>query len=214
VTGFRYGLSMTVALGPAGKALQAVPVGSFVHTSALPGSADAAASAVKRARERGELIRIRKGLYFKGAKTRYGMTRPPAEAVVTEVLGKTGVGPAGFSAARAFGLTTQLPAKPAVAVTGRRVPTGLPVKVTTRSNPARASLRPLEIAALELLRGDWQGTVDDGWPALVTALGEAVTSRKLRWNKLSEAAEHEHSPALRIALARLRDDLRTSGVLA
>ncbi|WP_305091849.1 hypothetical protein [Prescottella sp. R16] len=205
---------MTVAVGPAGKALQAVPVGSFVHTRKLPGSADAAASAVKRARARGELIRIRKGLYFKGVKTRYGMTRPTADAVVTEVLGTAGVGPTGFSAARAFGLTTQVPAQPAIAVTGRRVPAGLPVRVTTRSNPARASLRPLEIAALELLRGDWKTTVDEGWEALVSALGAATASRKLRWNKLVAAAEHEHSSALREALARLQDGLRASGVVA
>ncbi|MBF6215809.1 hypothetical protein IU487_32950 [Nocardia puris] len=204
---------MTVALGAAGKALQAAPVGSFVHTKDLPGSPAAAASAVKRARQRGELVRIRKGLYFKGVKTRYGMTRPPAEAIAAEVLGRTGVGPTGFSAARAFGLTTQVPAKPAMAVTGRSVPTGLPVRVNTRSNLARTSLRPLEIAALELLRGDWEITVDDGWPALVSAVGQAMGSGKLRWNKLVAAAEREHSSALRETMARLRDDLRASGII-
>lgn len=205
---------MTIALGTAGKVLQAAPVGTFVHTKNLPGSSAAAASAVKRAHQRGELIRIRKGLYFKGTKTRYGMTRPPAEAVVVEVLGKTGVGPTGYSAARAFGLTTQVPATPAMAITGHRAPTGLPVKVTTRSNTARAVLRPLEIAALELLRGDWETTVDGGWPALVSAVGESVASRKLRWNKLVTAAKREHSPAMRETLTRLQDDLRASGVLA
>ena len=205
---------MTVALGTAGKALQAAPVGTFVHTKDLPGSSAAATSAIKRAHQRGELIRIRKGLYFKGTKTRYGMTRPSADAIAAEVLGKTGVGATGFSAARAFGLTTQVPARPAVAVTGRRVPAGLPVKVTTRSNPARASLRPLEIAALELLRGDWETTVDDGWPALVSALAEAVASHTLRWNKLAVAAKGEHSAAVREALARLQNDLQISGILA
>ncbi|GGK54873.1 hypothetical protein GCM10011591_28440 [Nocardia camponoti] len=200
--------------GAATKAVKAVPAGSFVHTSHLPGSAAAAASAVKRAHKSGELVKVRRGLYFKGAKTRYGLTRPSAEAVALEVLGRAGVGPTGFSAARAFGLTTQVPARPALVVTGT-VPTSLTgVRVSKRNNLRRLALRPLEIAVLELLRGDWETTVDDGWSAMSTAVGNAVAGGKLRWRELSDAAKGERSPALRKNLIRLTEDLQASGMLA
>ena len=202
-------------MGDAGKALEAYPVGSFIHTNRLPGTAAAATSAVKRAHRRGDLLRVGKGVYFKGPKTRYGMARPPAAAIAREVLGDTGAGPTGFSAARAFGLTTQVPAQPSYVVTGRHVPTGLPgVKVSTRANPARATLKALEIAVLELLRGDWESTVDDGWTALVEAVGNAVASGRVRWRALTAAADNEKSPSLRRYLERLGTDLQASGILA
>ncbi|MBC7299527.1 DUF6088 family protein [Nocardia salmonicida] len=205
---------MRSAVGAAAKALESYPAGSFVHTSRLPGTTAAAASAIKRAHQRGELVPIRRGLYFKGVPTRYGLTRPTAEAVAAEVLGKTGAGPTGFSAARALGLTTQVPAKPTMVVTGA-VPTSIPgVEVSKRNNLRRATLRPLEIAVLELLRGDWETTVDEGWTALSAAVGKAVAAGKLRWRALSSAAEGERSPTLRDNLIRLGEDLRVSGMLA
>ncbi|WP_157101579.1 type IV toxin-antitoxin system AbiEi family antitoxin domain-containing protein [Nocardia shimofusensis] len=188
-------------------------MGGFVHTNRLPGSVDAAASAVKRAHQRGELVRIRRGLYYKGVRTRYGTTRPPAEAVAAEVLGD-GAGPTGYSAARVFGLTTQVPATPTMVVAGP-VPTSVPgVKVSKRNNSLRAMLAWPEIAALELLRGDWETTVDDGWTALSEALRSAIDEGKLRWDKLTAAAKREHSPALRANLRRLSEDLEASGMLA
>ncbi|WP_157225134.1 hypothetical protein [Nocardia thailandica] len=205
---------MSTAVGLAGKALETYPAGSFVHTNRLPGTTAAATSAIKRAHKRGDLVPIRRGLYFKGVRTRYGMTRPSPEAIAAEILGKTGAGPTGFSAARAFGLTTQVPAKPTMVVTGA-VPTSIPgVKISKRNNLRRAALRPLEIAVLELLRGDWETTVDGGWNAMSAAVGQALTAGKLRWSKLTAAAEGERSPALRDNLIRLSEDLRASGMLA
>ncbi|MGY1901240.1 DUF6088 family protein [Nocardia gipuzkoensis] len=199
---------MRAAVGDASRALAAAPVGSFVRTNRLPGTSAAATSAVKRACQRGELVRIRRGLYFKGAKSRYGMARPSAEAIAVEVLGTTGAGPTGFSAARAFGLTTQVPAEPAMVVTGL-VPSAVPgVKVSTRGNLRRLALTSLEIAALELLRGDWETTVDDGWSALAEAVGKAVDAGKLRWRELATAAEGERSPMLRENLRRLSEELQ------
>lgn len=63
----------------------------------LPGTSAAASAALLRARRAGEVVQIRKGLFFKGVKTRYGMTRPNAEAIALAVLGPTGVGPTGVS---------------------------------------------------------------------------------------------------------------------
>ncbi len=158
-------------------------------------------------------MRIRRGLYFKGAKTRYGTTRPSAEVIAVEVLGTIGVGPTGFSAARAFGLTTQVPAEPTMVVTGP-VPSAVPgVKVSKRSNLKRLALTSLEIATLELLRGDWETTVDEGWSALADAVGKAVAAGKLRWREVATAAEGERSPTLRENLRRLSEDLQLSDTL-
>lgn len=186
-----------------GKALARVPRGSFVRVSELPGTLAAKNSAVSRAHKAGELIAVRKGLYFKGVKTRYGMTRPSAEEIAAEVLGRTGVGPTGYSAARALGLTNQVPREPSLAVAGP-VPTSVPgVKIARRNNMNRRALRYTEIALLELLRGDWETTVDEGWPALVSAYREGSESRTLRPRALREAIATERSPRARMNFERL-----------
>ncbi len=135
------------------------------------------------------------------------MTRPSAELVAAEVLGSTGSGPTGFSAARVFGLTTQVPARPAMAVTGA-VPTSVPgVDLSRRNNLRRVTLSPLEIALLELLRGAWETTVDGGWSDLVDAVATAVENNRIRWSEVTYAAGGERSPASRANIARLEADL-------
>lgn len=192
-----------------GKTLDRVPAGTFVHVDKLPGSRAAASSAASRASKRGDLVAIRKGLYFKGAKTRYGMTRPSSEAVAVEVLGAVGVGPTGHSAARALGLTTQVPAKPSLTVAGP-VPISVPgVTVSKRNNMRRRELRYVEIALLELLRGDWESTVEGGWPALVSATAAAIREGKVRPGALAEALAAERSPTARTNFTRLTADLPT-----
>lgn len=187
-----------------GKALARIPRGSFVHVADLPGTAAAKSSAVSRAHRAGELLPIRKGLYYKGVKTRYGMTKPSSEEVASEVLGKTGVGPSGYTAARALGLTTQLPSQPSFTVAGP-VPTSLNgFKVSRRNNMRRRELRYTEIALLELLRGDWETTVDGGWPALVSAYHSAVRSRSIRPEAICDAMPDEHSPAARTNFEQLK----------
>ncbi len=185
-----------------GRALDALPAGSFVHVDSLPGTSAAASSAVKRARERGDLVRIRKGLLFKGVKTRYGMTKPSPEAVAREVLGK-GAGPTGYSAARSLGLTTQLPAKPSIAVAGP-LPTGMDgVELTRRNNMARRSLQWTEIGLLELLRGEWETTVEGGWPALVRGVSKAIADGSIRMEEVRKAMRSEHNAKARTNLLRL-----------
>jgi len=162
---------------------------------------------VSRARKAGALLPIRNGLYFKGVKTRYGMTRPSSEDVAVQVLGSTGVGPTGVSAARALGLTTQVPTRPAFTIAGT-VPTSVPgVSVSKRNNMRRRNLRYAEIALIELLRGDWERTVDDGWPALVSAVGTAVRGSEINMASVSDAIQGERSPAARQNYERLAADL-------
>ncbi len=94
------------------------------------------------------------------------------------------------------------------------VPSAVPVvKVSKRGSLGRLALTSLEIAALELLRGDWESTVEDGWSALAGAVGKAVAAGKLRWREVAIAAGGERSPTLRESLRRLSEDLRVSGML-
>ena len=196
----------SVLLSP-GKHLEGMPAGSFVHVDTLPGSRAAASSAASRAHKRGELIPIRKGLYWKGARTRYGMTRPSPEAAAVEILGRTGVGPTGHTAARALGLTTQLPATPALTIAGP-LPTSVPgVRVSRRNNMRRRELSYTEIALLELLRGSWESVVEGGWAALVTAAAAAAERGTVRLDQFASAVTGEHSPTARDNFARLAHDV-------
>jgi len=187
----------TAAAATPSRALAKIPRGSFVRVADLPGTLAAKSSAVCRAHKAGDLVAIRKGLYFKGTKTRYGMTTPTAEEVAKEVLGTTGVGPTGYTAARALGLTTQIPREPALTIAGP-APTSLSgVKVSRRNNMRRRDLRYTEIALLELLRGDWETTVDGGWPALVAAYRAGIGSGAIRPRALRAAIATERSPRAR-----------------
>jgi Family of unknown function (DUF6088) len=196
-----------------GKALAKVPSGSFVRPNDLPGTPGARSSALSRARKAGDLLPIRKGLYFKGAKTRYGMTRPSSGEIAAEVFRQEdGVGPTGVSAARELGLTTQIPARTTFTIAGP-VPTSVPgVEISKRNNMRRRALKSAEIALLELLRGDWETTVDGGWPALVSASEAAVRSRKIRPKPVREAVKNE-PPTARVNYGRLVADLRNRGLL-
>jgi Family of unknown function (DUF6088) len=206
-----YVMSTAEMVSP-GKALEKIPSGSFVRPDDLPGTPSARSSALSRAQKAGVVLPIRKGLYFKGVRTRYGMTRPSSEEVAAQVLGTDeGVGPTGVSAARTFGLTTQVPARPTLTVAGP-VPTSVPgVRISKRNNMRRRHLKYTEIALLELLRGDWKTTVDGGWPALVAASEAAVRNRTIRPNEVRQVVDNE-PPAARANYGRLVADLHGRGL--
>jgi hypothetical protein len=202
-----------VVMGSPGAVLAEVPVGTFVRVEDLPGSRAAASCAVSRAHKAGDLVPVVKGLYFKGAKSRYGMTRPTAEQIAHQVLGPVGAGPVGVSAARTFGLTTQIPAEPTFSIAGP-VPTVRGVKVSKRNNMRRRDLGWTEVALLELLRGDWEVTVDDGWDALVAAAFDAIRDGRVRLSRVGDAIDGERSPAARTHFNHLIEDLSGRGVAA
>jgi hypothetical protein len=192
----------TTTVSP-GRYLKTVPVGSFVRVEDLPGSRQAAASAASRAAARGDLLALRKGLYFKGVRTRYGMTAPGPIDVALMVLGTDGVGPAGHSAARVFGLTTQVPARPELAVAGP-LPTRLPgVVLRRRNNMARRDLSFREIALLEVLR-DWEHLSERP----MTALAREVKSGAVDLDRVERALRTERVPAAR---GRFGELVRTLG---
>lgn len=185
--------------------IRSAPVRSFVHVNRLPGTATAARQAASRAARNGELLPVRRGLYYRGAKTRYGMTRPRAEEVAREVLGEAGSGPAGYSAAREWGVTTQVPSSFHVATLWPTDPIS-GVTQHARRNKERAKLNAKEIALLELLRGP-DVYVESGWDALVDRVRDALRAREVREAALRAAVLGERNAAVRESFGKLVTDL-------
>ncbi|GAA2173518.1 hypothetical protein GCM10009784_08140 [Arthrobacter parietis] len=174
--------------------LETIPVKSYVRARDLPGSPEASRAALSRAAKDGKVVKAARGLYFKGPKTRFGMARPNTLDTALEVLGKEGIGPCGFSAARAFGLTTQVPAKVELAISGP-APEGLDgVKLHTRNNPARRKLSYLDIALLEVLREP--AVIESGWTAFVSAAKRSVKEKRIHPDLIAAAVPRE-SPDVR-----------------
>ena len=189
----------------ASAAIRALPPRSFVRLDALPGTDLARRKAVSRAVGTGDLVKARHGLYYRGVKTRYGMTGPSTVEVAFEALGRKGVGPAGFSAAREWSLTTQVP--PALHLASLKPAKDLPgVTLTVRSNLDRVGLTYKEIALIELLR-DPEVYVEHGWAALVKAVAAADATREVRIGQALAAAAGERDVATRANATRLRDEL-------
>ncbi len=186
--------------------LRELPERTFVRNSELPGSNAARRNALSHAAADGDLIRVRNGLYYKGAKSRFGMTRPSSRDVAREVLGSEGVGPAGFSAARHLGLTTQVPAEMHLSFWGP-IPDGIDgVRIHKRNNARRRYLNESEIALLEVLR-DPQTLVESGWDALLAVARREFSSGGMRWATLLESIDGEAPVATRTNFARLRAEL-------
>ena len=186
-------------------AIRSAPECTFVRVSALPGRPETARQAASRAARAGELVPVRRGLYYRGKMTRYGMTPPRIEEVVREVLGSRGVGPTGYSAARAWGVTTQVPAKYEVATLHPSSPI-VNVKQVHRSNLARIDLNELEIALLELLR-DPDIYVEAGWSNLVERVRQASEAGEVRLAAMAAAVPGERNVSIRTNFQRLSTDL-------
>jgi len=181
--------------------IRETPEKSFVHVDRLPGSSTAARKAASRAVKEGLLLPVRRGLYYRGRRTRYGITAPRPDEVARVVLGTRGVGPAGYSAARAWGVTTQVPPVWHVA-TLRTVDPIEGVAQHERRNLARADLNEKEIALLELLRSP-EIYVEAGWDTLVDRFRAALANREVDLEKLRAAAPGEYNRAVRDNFARL-----------
>lgn len=177
------------------------PERSFVHVDRLPGSSTAARKAASRAVKDGLLLPVRRGLYYRGRRTRYGVTAPRADEVARAVLGTRGIGPAGYSAARTWGVTTQIPPVWHVA-TLRTVDPIEGVAQHERRNLARADLNEKEIALLELLRSP-EVYVEAGWGALVDKVRAALRAGEVSADRLREAVPGEYNRAVRDNFARL-----------
>ncbi|HEY5178505.1 MAG TPA: hypothetical protein VIJ07_01800 [Dermatophilaceae bacterium] len=194
--------------------VESAPVGSFVHTFDLVeslGSRVAVEAALHRlSRSDVPLVPVRRGLYFKGKSTRFGRTRPDPLRVGYEIAhtrGYTsGVGPVGYSAARALGLTTQVPARHEIAVPGRAPADLTGVHFTSRSGVGRAGLRPLEVAVLEILR-EWPRYAEGTWATFCARVGDLAARGEVDPVSIHRAARLERHLGARTHADRLLADI-------
>ena len=155
----------------------------------------------------GELRRIRRGLYWRGRRTAFGMSRPSNADILEQVTGLTyGIGPSGYSAALALGLSTQVPRDETFALP-IRTPTGLPDGMKVVSRAARrgrldAKLRPQEVAWLEIA-GSWRDHVNDPAEA-ERRFRAAINAESIRPDRIATAARTEPPEVKRTITALLR----------
>jgi hypothetical protein len=146
-------------------------------------------SALSRIAAEGALVRVRKGLYWRGKQTRFGMIRPSVLDVAL-AIGGTGSGPSGVAAARMLGLTTQVPATVEVAVPGKSPEPLTGVRFRSRPFTRRErKLRPIEVAVLELLRDPHAAEAD--WAQVTCRIRELIADGTVRPTVLGAAAAEE-----------------------
>jgi len=150
---------------------------------------------LSRLASRDELIRVRRGLYWRGPRSLLGMTPPATSQVLTYLLKGMSYGPSSYSAANVLGLTSQVPARTVIAVSGRppRDLNSLAVRFAERGGKRglnRQRLNANEIAVLEVLES-WDDLVeidaDDAWRRLQSL----IDSGSVRADALAAAARTE-----------------------
>lgn len=163
--------------------------GTFFRRRDFEGTDRAVESALSRLVAEGELVRVRRGLYWRGKTTRFGMTHPSVLETAVAV-GGPGTGPAGVAAAQLLGLTTQVPATVEVAVPGK-VPD--PMRgVRFRSRPysrRERRLTPVEVAVLEVLRDPHAAEVP--WSRVEERIRELLADGTVRAQVLDAEATSE-----------------------
>ena len=172
------------------------PERSFLSPADVQGTRHAVECELSRLATAGDIIRVRKGLYWKGPMTAIGMPLPRPYEVGLAVAGP-GSGPASLSAAAHLGLTTQVPSVETIAVPGR-VPTeprGL--RFLSRSIERRIrALRPTEIAVIEVLR-DGPDQLEAPWRAFADTVERLADDAEIRPALITEEVDHERHVAAR-----------------
>jgi len=155
----------------------------------------------------GEVVRVRKGLYWKGPSTRLGMPLPRAYDIALEVAGP-GAGPAELSAAHVLGLTTQVPAVEVVAVPGRCPAPVDGVRFVSRSIERRlAALRPPEVAVLEVVR-QGPAVVEASWTKVRRCVSKLAEQGEVRIAMIAERVAIEHHVGARERWSVIAESLR------
>lgn len=165
----------------------------FWQPSDFPLAASTAHHLLGELDDRGELRRIRRGLYWRGLKTPLGMAPPPPERLIETLAPGPGVGPAGLSAANLLRLSTQVPRRALVAIP-ERAPSDAGsvtfVARAARTGRAAAGLTRTEVAALEVL-DDWETVLEVTPGEAANRLSELLRSGALRAERLAQAAATE-----------------------
>lgn len=164
--------------------------GSFLRRKDFSGSDRAVESELSRLVLDGKLVRVRRGIYYRGKPTRFGMTRPSLLEAAIAVAGP-GSGPAGVAAAHLLGFTTQLPGTVEVATPGK-VPEPMPgVRFRLRPFGRRERrLTPAEVAVIEVLRdpGAAEASDDD----IRVRVRKLVETGMIRASLVADEITEEH----------------------
>lgn len=151
----------------------------------------------------GELRRLRRGVYWHGRMTPFGMSLPPEIAAVRAIAGTIASGPAGASAAFELGLSTQAPAVLTVAAPRRLAPSRSSayrfVSRAARIARSTAKLGATEVALLEVLE-TWNRDVELKPEHARAVIARLIANKAINLSRLTRGAVDE--PA--IVRARLR----------
>lgn len=175
------------------------------------GSPSAVNNELRRLVAQGELKRVRRGVYWRGKKSRFGMGRAPQGEALRKVIGnKEAIGATGWHASNLLGLSTQVPPVEMLAVTHRR-PKGLDgVKVVSRAartGRRDARLTSIEVTLLEALEG-WDRYVEAKSAIAMDRFVELLDRDDVRVERLVQASPTE-PPVVR---ERLRAVLEHGGL--
>ncbi|MCP4960206.1 MAG: hypothetical protein GY925_13175 [Actinomycetia bacterium] len=183
--------------------VEGAPLRSFIEPTDLPGSRRAVECELSRLVAKGDIARVRKGLYWKGPQTPVGMPLPRAFEVGMAIAG-AGAGPAGMSAAAFLGLTTQVPAVETIAVAGRVPTPPAGIRFVSRSIERRfLDLWDTEIAVLEVLR-DGPTRIESPWTDFAAVLRDLERDGQIRPRLITEQLTHERHVAARKRWSEVR----------
>lgn len=169
--------------------------GSLFTVDDFSGSRSAVRTALCRLASERTLYRLRRGLYWKSSKARFGTGRPRLSDAVRKIAADRGIGPAGWTASYELGVSTQVPATPEFAIVG--FPPVLPgVIFYTRWNLRRLGATYWEIGVLELLRA-WPKYTDVTWPEFVRRVRDLWSRRAIDPKRMLNVASNEKSAVLR-----------------
>jgi hypothetical protein len=183
--------------------------GSLIEASDIRGTTPAAAArALSRLAQEGLIQRVRKGVYHIPKETLIGKSRPSEPAVLQKVLaGKAR--PTGVTAANILGLSTQMAARPELAVYASARPHEAgSASLHLRPRSRAGALEARDAALLEFLRdrgrhGE-EGAAETYERVFAILLGEThkTSARSTRLRRLRDAALME-PPRVRAMLGAL-----------
>jgi len=142
--------------------VQTLPEGALISAKQFLhlGSRAAVDQALKRLKERQELLPLYRGVYVSPVKTRFGTRAPSAEKVIGQFAATRAetVVPHGAAAANALGLTTQVPTKLVYLTSGKSRKLKLGAQTVEMKHAPPWMLLPSQRAAGEAVRAlEWIG---------------------------------------------------------
>lgn len=181
----------------------AAPSGTFFRARDFAGTDRALETALSRMAATGDLLRVRRGLYWKGVSTRFGMA-PPSTLDIALAIGGPGSGPTGIAAAHYLGLSTQVPSTVRVAVPHRAPAATREATFCVRPFSRREQrLTPVEVAVLELLRDP--APIEETWDRAAAHIRDLAATGSIRAERIATAVRTEANVAARRRWAKVVD---------